>query len=278
MSYVVKSSLALAGMSLDPERWGPPLAIAHRGSRVLWPENTDTSFQGAYDLGYRHFETDLHLTADGAVVCFHDPSVDRTTDGSGPVGELTLGQLQSLDPGFRHATAEGFSFRKTGSRIPTLEWLLRSFPDVSVVVDLKCDGLAAPLAAVIDDLAAYDRVIVGSFSDPRLAEFREITGGKVATSTGQAASRLWVLASRIGRGVRGEAAAALQLPARMRGVRVVGERLVKTAHARGLQVHVWTVNQPAEMRRLLDLGVDGLITDRPDLLKEVLIERGEWRE
>ena len=99
----------------------------------------------------------------------------------------------------------------------------------------------------------------------------------MATSTGSTLSRLWVLASRVGRGVRGEAA-ALQLPARIRGVRVVDERLVAAAHAAGLQVHVWTVNEPAEMRRLLDLGVDGVITDRPDLLKEVLIERGEWSE
>ena len=264
-------------MILDLERWRPPVAIAHRGSRLLWPENTDTSFQGAYDLGYRHFETDLHVTADGVVVCFHDPDVERTTEGRGLVEELTLTQLQNLDPGFRHVTPDGYVFRQAGSRVPTVEWLLSTYPGVSVVVDLKCAGVAAPLAAIIEDLDAHQRVIVGSFSEARLAEFRELSRGRVATSSGPAASRLWVLASRVGRGVRGEAA-ALQLPARMRGVRVVDRRLVAAAHADGLQVHVWTVNEPAEMRRLLDLGVDGVITDRPDLLKEVLIERGEWRE
>jgi glycerophosphoryl diester phosphodiesterase len=264
-------------MILDPERWRPPVAIAHRGRRVLWPENTDTSFQGVYDLGYRHFETDLHLTADGAVVCLHDPTVDRTTNGSGLVEELTLTQLQELDPGFRHVTPEGFPYRSGGSRIPTLDWLLATYPDVSVVADLKCDAVVGPLVAIIDDLGAHDRVIVGSFSDARLDEFRHLSDRRVATSTGSTSSRLWVLASRVGRGVQGEAA-ALQLPVRMRGVRVIDEKLVAAAHAAGLQVHAWTVNQPEEMRRLLDFGVDGVITDRPDLLKEVLIERGEWKQ
>lgn len=264
-------------MILDLERWRPPVAIAHRGSRVLWPENTDTSFQGAYDLGYRHFETDLHVTADGAVVCFHDPTVERTTEGTGSVEELTLAQLQELDPGFRHVTPEGFLFRQAGSRVPTVEWLLTTYPDVSVVLDLKSAGVARPLAAIIDDLGAHERVIVGSFSEARLAEFRQVSGGRVATSTGPALARRWLLASRVGRAARGEAA-ALQVPARARGLRVVDRRLVAAAHSAGLQVHVWTVNEPAEMIWLLDVGVDGVITDRPDLLKEVLIERGEWRE
>ena len=262
-------------MTLDPQRWRSPVAIAHRGSRVLWPENTDTSFQGAYDLGYRHFETDLHLTADGVIVCFHDPTVDRTTEASGRVENMTLEQLQSLDAGHRHWTADGFTFRDSGSRVPTLEWLLKTFPDTSVVVDMKSDGLAEPLVALIDDLEAHGRLIVGSFSDLRLTRFREISGGRVATSVGPTLARMWVLASRVGRGAGGDAA-ALQLPTHMRGVRVVDRRLVAAAHDAGLQVHVWTVNHPVEMARLLGIGVDGLITDRPDLLKELLVERGDW--
>jgi glycerophosphoryl diester phosphodiesterase len=262
-------------MVLDPQRWRSPVAIAHRGSRVLWPENTETSFQGAYELGYRHFETDLHLTADGAVVCFHDPTVDRTTDSTGPVESLTLAQLQSLNAGFRHGTSDGYRYRETGTRVPTLGWLLTTFPDTSVVVDLKCDGLAEPLADLINELEAHERLIVGSFSDARVAEFRAITKGKVATSVGPTAARMWVLASRVGRGA-GRDADALQLPTHLRGVRVVDEKLVRAAHNAGLQVHVWTVNTVAEMNRLLDMGVDGIITDRPDLLKEVLVERGVW--
>jgi glycerophosphoryl diester phosphodiesterase len=242
---------------------------------VLWPENTESSFQGAYELGYRHFETDLHLTSDGAVVCFHDPTVDRTTDASGRVESLTLAQLQGLNAGYRHGTADGYSYRESGTRVPTLEWLLTSFPDTSVVVDLKCDGLAAPLSSLIDDLEAHDRLIVGSFSDARLAEFRAITRGRVPTSVGPTLARMWVLASRVGRGAGGDAA-ALQLPTHLRGVKVVDEKLVRAAHGAGLQVHVWTVNTVPEMNRLLDMGVDGVITDRADLLKEVLVERGEW--
>lgn len=263
-------------MTLDPARWHPPVPIAHRGSRLLWPENTDVSFQGAYDLGFRHFETDLHLTADGALVCFHDDTVDRTTDGTGPVDGLTLAELQQLDAGYRHRTVEGFSFRGAGVKVPTLEWLLTTFPDTSLVLDMKTDGLAGPLAALVDDLNAYERLIVGSFSDERLTEFREITDGRVPVSSGSALSRLWVLASRVGRGVAGDAS-ALQLPTHMRGVRVIDEKLVDAAHDAGLQVHVWTVNERSEMSRLLDMRVDGLVTDRPDILKELLTERGEWR-
>lgn len=262
-------------MSLDSDRWRPPVAIAHRGSRMLWPENTDASFQGAYDLGYRHFETDLHLTADETLVCFHDPTLDRTTNATGPVRERTLAELQALDAGYRHGTTEGYTFRDLGVRIPTLAWVLETFPDVSMVVDMKSDGLAEPLARLVHDHEAEDRVIVGSFSERRLAEFRSLTRGRVATSVGPATARKWLLASRVGRRARGEAA-ALQLPARMRGVRVVDQRLVEAAHRNGLQVHVWTVNERPEMTRLLDMGVDGLITDRPDVLKEVMVERGEW--
>jgi len=262
-------------MTLDPDRWRPPIAIAHRGSRVLWPENTDTSFQGAYELGYRHFETDLHITADGALVCMHDPTVDRTTESAGRVEHLTLEQLQALDAGYRHGSAEGFTYRDSGARVPTLEWLLTTFPDTSVVVDMKSDGLAEHLAALVDDLGAHERLIVGSFSDSRLAEFRAITGGRVPTSVGAIRARMWVLASRVGRGAGGEAS-ALQLPTHVRGLRIIDQRLVEAAHGVGIQVHAWTVNTVTEMTRLLDLGVDGLITDRPDLLKDLLVERGEW--
>jgi glycerophosphoryl diester phosphodiesterase len=260
---------------LDPDRWRPPTPIAHRGSRLLWPENTHTSFRGAYDLGYRHFETDLHLTADGVLVCFHDPTVDRTTEATGRVEDYTLEELQALDAGYRHSGPNGFTFRDSGVTVPTLEWLLTSFPDTSVVVDMKSDGLAAPLAGLIDDLGAHQRMIVGSFDDGRLAEFREITHDRVPVSSGPALARLWVLSSRVGRGAGGDVS-ALQVPTHMRGVRVVDEKLVAAAHAAGLHVHVWTVNEPQEMTRLLDIGVDGLVTDRPDLLKEVLLERGEW--
>lgn len=263
-------------MQLDPQRWRSPVAIAHRGSRMLWPENTDTSFRGAYDMGFRHFETDLHLTSDGVLVCFHDHTVDRTTNGSGRVEDHTLAELQHLDAGHRHGSGAGFAFRGNGTTVPTLDWLLTTFPDVSLVVDLKTDGLERPLAALIEEHQAHDRFIVGSFVDARLSEFRRLTSDRVPVSSGPALARMWVLASRVGRGGGGNVA-ALQLPTHMRGVRVVDERLINRAKTAGLQVHVWTVNDPIEMTRLLDMGVDGLVTDRPDLLKDLLMARGEWR-
>jgi glycerophosphoryl diester phosphodiesterase len=260
-------------MRLD--RWAPPAAIAHRGSRLLWPENTMESFSKAVDLGYRHLETDLHVTADGVVVCIHDPTVDRTTGGTGPVVSLTYDELSTLDAGFRHRGPDGHDFRGKALRVPTLEEVVDAFPDVSIVVDLKSEGVVGPLADLVDRLSLHERLIVGSFSDARLKEFIAASQGRVATSTGAAVSRRWLLASRLGQVVRSEAA-ALQLPRRSRGVRVVTRPLIDLAHSIGLQVHVWTVNDPAEMEELLDLGVDAIITDRPDLLKEVLLDRGQW--
>jgi glycerophosphoryl diester phosphodiesterase len=260
-------------MALD--RWRPKVAIAHRGSRHLWPENTMEAFSAAVDLGFRHLETDLHVTADGVVVCIHDPTVNRTTEGRGPVSDLDHAELSGLDAGYRHGGVEGHRFRGQGVRIPTLEEVALGFPDVCFIVDLKTDAVIEPLVSLIDRLDLHDRLIVGSFSDASLARFRSVSADRVPTSTGAKAVRNWLLASRVGRSAPG-AAAALQIPRQRRGVRIVDRRLVEAAHSRGLQVHVWTVNDPAEMSELLTLGVDGLITDRPDLLKEVLIARGEW--
>ncbi len=234
------------------------------------------AFSGAVSLGYRHLETDLRLTRDGVLVCFHDPTLDRTTNGSGPVSDLTFEDLSGLDAGHRHFGVEGPAFRGRKIRVPTLEEAIVAFPEVSFVVDLKSEGLAEPLNDLIERLDAHDRLIVGSFSDHRLEEFRMVSRGRVATSTGSAEARSWLLASRVGRGVLSDAV-ALQLPRHSRGLRVVDRKLMEAAHARGLQVHVWTINTLAEMGELLDLGVDGIITDRPDLLKQLLEERGEWK-
>lgn len=234
------------------------------------------AFQNVYDLGFRHIETDLHLTADGVLVCFHDPDVDRTTDGFGEVSALSLLGLQALDAGYRHADSGTYPFRGQGVTVPTLEELLITFPDVGLVVDMKARGLAEPLAALIERLGVGDRLIVGSFSDERLEVFRDLTNGQVATSTGPISARMWVLSSRVGRGGGGHAD-ALQVPTQLRGVTVVDKKLVRAAHEAGLQVHAWTVNDREEMIRLLDLGVDGLISDRPNVLKEVLTSRDEWR-
>ena len=233
------------------------------------------AFSRAVDLGYRYIETDLRVTADGVLVCIHDDTVDRTTDGTGPVSGFEYGDISRLDAGFRHRGSDGHGFRGQGVTVPTLEEAILAFPDISFVVDLKAENLIGPLTDLIDRLDLHDRLIVGSFSDARLAEFRLASGNRVPTSTGAAASRAWLLASRVGRSWVGDAS-ALQLPRTSRGVRVIDKRLVDAAHRRGLQVHVWTVNNPSEMTQLLDLAVDGIITDRPDLLKQVLVDRNQW--
>ncbi len=232
------------------------------------------AFSGAVDMGIRHLETDLRMTSDGVVVCFHDRTLERTTDGVGEVATVTYAELSRLDAGYRHAPENDLAFRGQGVTVPTLEELVTSFPETALIVDLKQDGMAAEVARLIAQHVLHDRIVVGSFSDRRLAEFRSIADGKISTSTGQRESRNWLAASRLGRVLSGPAV-ALQVPVTSRGVRVVDARLIEVAHRAGLHVHVWTVNQESEMVRLLDLGVDGVITDRPDLLLGVLSERVE---
>lgn len=255
--------------------WAVPAAIAHRGSRYFWPENTMTAFAGAVELGYEYLETDLHMTADGVLVCIHDPTVDRTTDASGPVSALTFDELSRLDAGFRHRGPDGHTYRGEGVRVPALEELVTSFPEARLIVDLKADGMTGELARLIERHDLADRIVVGSFSDRRIDRFIADTDGRIATSTGPRATRGWVVASRVGRAANGPAS-ALQVPVQMRGVRVVDRKLIEAAHQRGLAVHVWTVNLRSEMEDLLDLGVDGIVTDRVDILRDVLTERGRW--
>jgi glycerophosphoryl diester phosphodiesterase len=234
------------------------------------------AFSGAVALGYRWLETDLHLTADGVVVCLHDDRVDRTTDGAGAVWDLAWDEVRSLDAGYRHVMEGDHPFRGRGIGIPTLEEVATTFPDVRLVVDLKQDGLEAPLAALVDRLDLWDRLIVGSFGGGRLVRFRRETAGRVATSTGPVETlRAWRAARRRA-GVPEVPADAVQVPRSYRGLPVVSPKTVDGFHRGGLDVHVWTVNDQTEMTRLLDWGVDGVITDRPDLLKDVLVGRGEW--
>lgn len=222
------------------------------------------AFGRGLKAGADHLETDLHVTADGHLVCFHDDTVDRTTDGSGPVWSYTLADLRRLDAGYSHRLDGDFPFRARGLRVPTLGEVLATFPAAGIVVDLKQDGLEEPLVTLLERMDAWDRVITGSFSDRRLSRIRHLSGGRALTSGGAAMARAWWLASRFGR--RGPTGCvALQLPRSMNGVNLVDGRLVHVAHAHGLAVHVWTVNQLADLDRVWSIGVDAVITDRVDL-------------
>jgi glycerophosphoryl diester phosphodiesterase len=250
---------------------GRPVVIAHRGSRLLWPENTLEAYSAVVDMGVRHVETDVRITGDGRLLCLHDASVDRTTDGSGPVSSLTFSDLSELDAGYRHRTTEGFPFRGRGIRVPAFEELATSFPDVEIVVDLKTPWAIGELVRTVDRLRLHDRVVVGSFRDGWLAMVRKLSRGRIRISSGAATTRRWVLASRLGRMPR-RVPDALHVPVQYGGVRVVDQVLIDRARDAGVPVNVWTVNDPVEMRRLAALGVDGLITDRPDLAEGAVRE------
>lgn len=227
------------------------------------------AFQGAVDLGYRYLETDLHATSDGVLVLFHDDTLNRTTDRSGKVRKRTFVDLSQFDAAYRFDPIHHFPHRGTGVRVPTLEELVQTFPSAMLTLDLKQSGIEKLLADAVHRLNLWDRVIVGSFSDARIRKFRKLTGRRVATSSGPRETLRAMASARAGRPVS-VPADALQVPETYGRIRVVTPALVQAAHEGGKQVHVWTVNEADDMKRLLGMGVDGLITDRPETLKEVL--------
>ncbi|MEZ5142808.1 MAG: glycerophosphodiester phosphodiesterase [Acidimicrobiales bacterium] len=242
--------------------WPAPIPFAHRGGAGDWPENTMPAFEGAVALGYRYVETDVHVTADGVLVAFHDERLDRVTDRSGLIRELPWTEVAA-------ARVDG------REPIPRFDELLDAFPDLRINVDPKHDSAVEALARVIARAGALHRVCVGSFSDRRLARLRAMLGPGLATSLGPAGvARL--RAASVGLPTGRFPADCVQVPTRARNVTIVDERFVRAAHGRGLAVHVWTIDERAEMERLLDLGVDGVMTDRPAVLREVLTGRGAW--
>ncbi|MDR1711942.1 MAG: glycerophosphodiester phosphodiesterase [Propionibacteriaceae bacterium] len=248
---------------LDP----PFLAIAHRGGSLhpanIGHENTLEAFQVAADLGYRYFETDVHATSDGVLVAFHDNHLDRVTDGAGSIREFGYSQLRRLRVGGEY-------------RIPTLLELLEAFPDARFNIDIKSEGAERPLAEVIAETGCHERVLVTSFSWSRLRKFRKLMDRPVAIGAGSLAVAAQLAAFKAGWAAHFSQAAALQVPVRRMGIQVVDAKFVRLAHASGYKVHVWTIDNPAQMGQLIDLGVDGIITDRIDVLKDVLLSRGLW--
>ncbi|MDO8106915.1 glycerophosphodiester phosphodiesterase [Isoptericola sp. b441] len=238
-----------------------PIAFAHRGFSLEGLENSMVAFQAAVDLGYAYVETDVHATADGVAIAFHDASLDRVTDRTGRIAGLSWSQVRQARIGGREP-------------VPTLAEVLHAWPDLRVNIDVKSAGAIAPTVAVIERESAHDRVLVGSFSEGRRRATLEQLSRPVATSASTAGATRFLLGARTRwDGLVARVAGAvdcLQVPERAGRTTVVDARTLEVAHAHGLKVHVWTVNDPADMRRLLDLGVDGLVTDRADLLQEVL--------
>ena len=242
-----------------------PLAMAHRGGAIEHLENTMPAFQACVDLGYRYIETDVQVTGDGVLVAFHDPTLERVTDRRGRVEHLRWAEIAEARIGGREP-------------IMRLEDVLGAWPDVRFNLDIKAAGVLAPLVRLVRRMDVADRICLGSFSDARIAAARRLFGPAVCTSLGPrgvAALRLSSYSPRAAGLVRIQAGCA-QVPLQLGGRALVDERFVAAAHERGLQVHVWTVDDPDECTALLDLGVDGIMTDRPAMLREVLEKRGEW--
>lgn len=242
-----------------------PVAMAHRGFSPDGGENSLAAFRRAVDIGYRYVETDVRVTSDGVALAFHDASLDRVTDMTGLVSASRWSSV-------RHARIGGTE------PIPLLADLLDSWPELMVNIDVKSDAGVAPTVQVIRRTNAGARVCVGAFSDRRIARLRASLPPEVCTSIGPAAAVRLRVASRRGLGAfggRGDGRCA-QLPARIGRRRLIDARLVNAAHELGLKVHAWTVNEPTEMVRLLNLGVDGIISDRCDELRDILIGRDQW--
>ena len=253
----------------------PPIAFAHRGGAEDAPENTLEAFGAAIALGYRYLETDVHVTRDGVLVAFHDDRLDRVTDRRGAIADLGIAEVEAADAGHRFSPDGGRTFpvRGRGIRVPRLEHVLSRWPECRVNIDPKTDACVAPLVELIDRLDAWDRVCVGSFSDRRLRRIRELGRGRVCTSMGPRAVAVARLAAATGWMPR-LGADCIQVPLRHGPFPIVTARFVRAAHRAGLPVHVWTIDDEPTMQRLLDLGVDGIMTNRPRLLRAVLARRG----
>lgn len=253
-------------------------ATAHRGGEGQWPSNTLYAFERALALGMDVLETDIHASADGALVIRHDPTVDSTTDGIGRIYDLTLTQIKALDAGATW-TADGgqtFPFRGLGITVPTLPEVFQAFPQARLSIDIKPKDPAV-VDALCQTLRAYDKlkqVVVGSFHDSQLRRFRLLCP-EVDTAAGVSETRSFFLLSRAGLSrLYRSPAKAFMIPEYAGRLHVVTPGFVREAHARGLQVHVWTVSEAGDMRRLIDWGVDGIITDYPERLI-ALLNRGD---
>jgi len=247
-----------------------PIPFAHRGG-AGWTgrgpvENSLAAFQRAVDLGYRYLETDVHATSDGVLLAFHDSALDRVTDSAGRVAALRADEVARARIGGQEA-------------IPLLEDLLGTFPEARFNIDVKHVTAIGPLVSAVRRTRAIDRVCVGSFSDRRLAAVRAALGPDLATSFGPRGVLAVRVASELGllRRLVREGVPCLQVPPAFGGVRVISPRFLDLAHRLGLHVHAWTIDDPAQMNRLLDLGVDGIMTDDLPALKDVLVLRRQWQ-
>ncbi len=257
-----------------------PLGFAHRGGVEVAPENSIAAFAAAVDTGLHYLETDVHLSVDGVVVAAHDERLDRVADTGGEIASMTWREISTPRLGGTEP-------------IPTFEELLDAFPDQRFNVDPKSDEVLDPLLDLLVRMDAVDRVCIAAFSQPRIQRVRDRFANAICTAAGPREITRAVARARLGvrrvesgpesasgepRNVSDLPYACLQIPLRHKGVAVLTPRLVEWAHRHGAQVHVWTINDASEMSRLLDLGVDGIMTDLPSVLRAELDRRGDAAE
>lgn len=260
-----------------------PRNIAHRGASEAAPENTMESFRRAREAGAGGLELDVHLSRDGRVAVMHDEALGRTTDGTGTIRDKTLYELRSLDAGYRFTSGglpdEGVKgdttehpYRGRGVRIPTLREVLEEFPGMTVNLDIKQEtpGIEREVLDEIDRAGARDRVLVASQKGSVISRFRLLSGGEVVTAASKwEVARFYALSRLRLEGLADPPYDALQVPSEYRGVEFATGRFLEAAHARGVRVDVWTIDDPREMRRMLDLGADSIMTNRPAELRRV---------
>ncbi|MDQ4128114.1 MAG: glycerophosphodiester phosphodiesterase [Actinomycetota bacterium] len=276
LGYFVAATLRKQEPRAAGSDW--PANFAHRGDSTRAPENTLEAFRRAVEAGAGGLELDVHLTRDGHVVVIHDATLDRTTSGSGAVDGRTLEELKGLDSGHCFSPDGGttYPYRGLGLGVPTLAEVLEEFPDVSINIDIKDlrAGCEAAVVEVLRKARAEGRALIVSTYHPAVRRVRKVSGGSVATGASRREVAIFYLLSALRlEGMLRPDYDALQVPVSYGGLALVTRRFVEAAHARGVRVDAWTINDPAEMRRLLDLGVDVVMTDRPDTLAGVLAER-----
>lgn len=254
-----------------------PLVIAHQGGDGVWPGETMFAFQNAVELGVDVLEMDIHITKDGVLILMHDETVDRTTDGTGEIESMTLAELKELDAGYDWSLDDGvtFPYRGKGLQVAALEEVFAAFPDMRMTIEIKKTNasMAKPFCDLIREYNMQDKVLVASFHDERLKEFRAECP-EVATSSAKNETTVFVLMTKgfIG-GFYSPKFYSLQVPEESGGITVMTESFVRAAHARNLAVEPWTINDAETMRKFIEWGVDGIITDRPDIMMEVLKEQ-----
>jgi glycerophosphoryl diester phosphodiesterase len=247
--------------------------IGHRGARGIAPENTIPAIRHGVEVGAHAIEIDLHASTDGELVVIHDPTLDRTTDGTGPIEERTLAELQEFDAGYRFTTDEGktFPFRGLGVRLPTLDEAMEAIGNLPAILEVKSAAAGLRLAEWLHARPELDRVIVGGFKAGEVAPAGSVARWRCAYQTDLLGFVLWGKLG-VNRPLPEDLTAAM-VPVRKGAVRIVTRGFVRRMHAQGKGVFVWTVNRPEEMRRLFDIGVDGLISDYPAVLRRVVEER-----